>query len=78
MTDHRTPLEFPNQVEQKKFNPVAPPPQLSGTKNAIDILLILGSVESANPQKEYVVYNQGTFSDGVYQSVCSTTDADCQ
>ena len=26
MTDHKTPLKFPDQVEQKNFNPVAPPP----------------------------------------------------
>ena len=33
MTDHRTPLNFPNQVEQKNFNPVPPPPpNISGTK----------------------------------------------
>ena len=63
MTDHKTPLKFPNQVEQKTFNPVAPPPKYKWDKNVIDILLILGSVESANPQKEYVVYNRGTFSD---------------
>ena len=63
MTDHKTPLKFPNQVEQKKFNPVAPPPQYKWGKSFIDILLILESVESANPQKEYVVYNRGTFSD---------------
>ena len=83
MTDHKTPLKFPNQVEQKSFNPVLPPPpppppQYKQDKNVIDILLILGSVESAHPQKEYVVYNRGTFSDRVYQSVCSTTDAHCQ
>ena len=65
MTDHKTPLKFPNQVEQKNFNPVAPPPppQYKRDKNIMDSLLILGSVESANPQKEYVVYNRGTFSD---------------
>ena len=66
MTDHKTPLKFPNQVEQKNFNPVAPPPpppQYKWDKNVIDILPILGSEESANPQKEYVVYNRGTFSD---------------
>ena len=61
MTDHKTPLKFPNQVEQKNFNPV--PPQYKRVTNGIDVLLILGSVESANPQKEYVVYNRGTFSD---------------
>ena len=67
MTDHKTPLKFPNQVEQKKFNPVAPPPppppQYKRDKSFIDILLILESVESANPQKEDVVCNRGTFSD---------------
>ena len=64
MTDHKTPLKFPNQVEQKNFNPVAPPPpQYKRDKNVIDILLILRSVESASPQKEYVVYNRGTFLD---------------
>ena len=61
MTDHKTSLKFPNQVERKKFNPVAPPPppppQYKRDKNVIDIRLILGSVESANPQKEHVVYN---------------------
>ena len=77
MTDHKTPLKFPNQVEQKNLIP-RPPPKYKWDKNVIDILLILGSVESGNPQKEYVVYNRGTFSDGVYQSVCSTTDAHCQ
>ena len=77
MTDHKTPLKFPNQVEQKNLI-LYPSPQYKWDKNVIDILLILGSVESANPQKEYVVYNRGTFSDGVYQSVCSTTDAHCQ
>ena len=65
MTNHKTPLRFPNQVEQKNFNPVAPPPppQYKWDKSVIDILLILESVESANPQREYVVYNRGTFSD---------------
>ena len=77
MTDHKTPLKIPNQVEQKTFNP-PPPPQYKRDKNVIDILLILRSVESVSPQKEYVVSNRGTFSDWVYQSVCSTTDAHCQ
>ena len=81
MTDHKTPLKFPNQVEQKNLilqPPPPPPPQYKRDKNVIDILLILGSVESVNSQKEYVVYNRGTFSDWVYQRVCSTTDAHCQ
>ena len=47
MTDHKTPLKFPNQVEQKNFNPVAPP-QYKRDKNVINILLILESVESAS------------------------------
>ena len=63
MTDHKTPLKFPNQVEQKNFNLVAPPPKYKRDKIVMDILLILGSVVSANPQKEYVVYNRGTLSD---------------
>ena len=66
MTDHKTSLKFPNQVEQKDINPAAPPPpppQYKWDKSIIDILLILESIESANPQKEYVVYNRGTFSD---------------
>ena len=64
MTDHKTPLKFPKQVEEKNFNPVAPPQKKNKRdKNVIDILLILRSVESASPQKEYVVYNRGTFSD---------------
>ena len=58
MTNDKTPLKFPNQVEQKIFDPVAPP-QYEWDKSVIDILLSLESVESANPQKEYVVYNRG-------------------
>ena len=48
MTDHKTPLKFPNQVEQKHFNPVAPPQYRRG-KNVIDILLILGDLNHLTP-----------------------------
>ena len=71
MTDHKTPLKFHNQVE-KKFNPVAPPPQYKWDKNVIDILLILGSVESSNPQKEYeMLYTIEAHSQTEYIRACA-------
>ena len=78
MTITKTPLKFPYQAEQKILI-LYPSPQHKWNKSVTDIILpILESVESANPQKEYVVYNRGTFSDWHYPSVYSTIDAHYQ